>query len=264
MNKIKIARRVLFALLIMFSFLLLNQYYQYKKSDIIYEEAREKYHLSVKNLKQALDIENLDETEKIKTNNHKKTISETKQKESNLVIGENVIGWIKIEETNIDYPVVQSIDNNFYLDHNYLGEKDIKGSIYMDYRNDILGQDENHIIYGHKMADGTMFSDLTLYVEEATYKEYFNNHNIIKYDNPEETIEWKIFSAYVVDLDKEDYHIFTNYKSDEEFKLFIDDANRRSIVKSDIEVKLEDEIMTLVTCSFWYDNARVIIHAVRQ
>jgi sortase B len=113
------------------------------------------------------------------------------------------------------------------------------------------------------MIDGTMFSDLTLYVQDGSYKRYFENYNIIKYDNLEIETEWKIFSAYVVNLDREDYYLYTRYSADENFQAFIDEINRRSIVKTGIDVGLDDQILTVVTCNFWYDNARVIIHAVR-
>jgi sortase B len=176
----------------------------------------------------------------------------------------SVIGWVSIPGTGIDYPVTQTNDNEFYLTHNYLGNKDVKGAIYMDYRNDDIGEDRNYILYGHKMIDGSMFSDLVYYVQDGSYERYFNNYNIVKYDDYEEETEWKIFSAYVVDLNKEDYYLYTNYSEDEKYQEFINRAYRRSLIDSDIEVTLEDEIMTLVTCSFWYDNSRVIIHAVKQ
>jgi sortase B len=174
-----------------------------------------------------------------------------------------VIGWITIPGTKIDYPVVQTTDNDFYLTHNYLGNRDVKGAIYMDFRNEEIGKNRNYNIYGHKMIDGTMFSDLTLYVQDGSYKRYFENYNIIKYDNLEIETEWKIFSAYVVNLDREDYYLYTRYSADENFQAFIDEINRRSIVKTGIDVGLDDQILTVVTCNFWYDNARVIIHAVR-
>lgn len=178
---------------------------------------------------------NVETVENTISNEEKQSVSETG----------NSVGWISIKGTNIDYPVVQTTDNEFYLDHNYLGNKDVKGSIYMDYRNDEIGEDRNYIIYGHKMIDGSMFSDLTYYVQDGSYKNYFNNYNIIKYDNNGEEIEWKIFSTYVVDLNKEEYYLYTNYNDDEKFQEFIDRAYSRSLLDSDIEVTLEDEIMTL-------------------
>jgi sortase B len=188
----------------------------------------------------------------------------TEEEKETIAEAGSVIGWVSVPGTGIDYPVVQTKDNEYYLTHNYLGNKDVRGAIYMDYRNDEIGDDRNYVIYGHKMIDGSMFSDLVYYVQDGSYERYFNNYNTVKYDDYEEETEWKIFSAYVVDLNKEDYYLYTNYNDDEKYQEFIDGAYNRSLLDSDIEVTLDDEIMTLVTCSFWYKNSRVILHAVKQ
>lgn len=267
-------------LFIVFSVLALNQYYQYNKSDKVYEDAKYRYYNEKDFIDNQTEIDNstqaatevevtsseIEATETTEPTDVIETTTEDNgatKEETKVTIAGNVIGWLTVDGTKIDYPVVQTTDNDFYLDHNYLGNKDVKGAIYMDFRNDVMGKDRNYIIYGHKMIDGTMFSDLTLYVQGASYKDYFENHNIIKYDDSNEIIEWKIFSAYVVNLNKEDYYLFTKYRTDDSFQAFLDEADKRSLVKSDITVSMDDEILTLVTCSFWYDNARVIVHAVR-
>ncbi len=289
MKKTIIIKTGFLIMFIVFVALAINQFYQYKKSDIIYEQARERYHLeramliANENLVNQPDNHNPDfkpdlETpedpvDPEETQEPEETTAENPENNTNtdptpatrpsIAEAGDVIGWITIPGTVIDYPVVQTTDNDFYLTHNYMGNKDVKGAIYMDFRNEEIGKNRNYNIYGHKMIDGTMFSDLTLYVQDGSYKRYFENYNIIKYDNMEIDTEWKIFSAYVVNLDKEDYYLYTKYSADENFQAFIDEINRRSIVKTDIDVGLDDEIITLVTCNFWYDNARVIIHAVR-
>ncbi len=289
MKKTIIVKTGFLIMFIVFVALAINQFYQYKKSDIIYEQARERY-----NLERAMIIANEDlinqpdnhdpdftpdietplqpvvpdetqipeETSVENPENNNNTDPTSAPRPSIAEVGD-VIGWITIPGTAIDYPVTQTTDNDFYLTHNYLGNRDVKGSIYMDFRNEELGKNRNYNIYGHKMIDGTMFSDLMLYVQDGSYKRYFENYNIVKYDNLEIETEWKIFSAYVVNLDKEDYYLYTKYSTDENFQAFIDEINRRSIVNTDIDVGMDDEIITLVTCNFWYDNARVIIHAVR-
>ena len=286
MKRTIIIKSIFLIMFVVFVALAINQFYQYKKSDIIYEQARERYHLERAML---IANENLvnqpdnhspdfkpdpelptDPSIPDETQAPDDTTSENPENNNtnppprpSIAEAGNVIGWITIPGTKIDYPVVQTTDNDFYLTHNYLGNRDVKGAIYMDFRNEEIGKNRNYNIYGHKMIDGTMFSDLMLYVQDGSYKRYFENYNIIKYDNLEIETEWKIFSAYVVNLDREDYYLYTRYSADENFQAFIDEINRRSIVKTGIDVGLDDQILTVVTCNFWYDNARVIIHAVR-
>lgn len=284
MKRTYIVKSIFLIMFVVFVGLAVNQFYQYRKSDIIYEQARERYNLeramiiANENLVNQPDNHDSDFRPDTETPANPSVPEETQTPEETVDNPENsttpstrpsidgagdVIGWITIPGTAIDYPVTQTTDNDFYLTHNYLGNRDVKGSIFMDFRNEEIGKNRNYNIYGHKMIDGTMFSDLMLYVQDGSSKRYFENYNIIKYDNMEIETEWKIFSAYVVNLDKEDYYLFTRYTADENFQGFIDEINRRSIIKTDTDVGLDDQILTVVTCNFWYDNARVIIHAVR-
>lgn len=83
----------------------------------------------------------------------------------------NIVGWIRIDDTNINYPVLQTNDNTYYLSRNYRNEFAVAGSIFLDYRDDML-EDDFLIIYGHRMSYGKMFSDVTKYAEQG----YFNDH----------------------------------------------------------------------------------------
>ena len=290
MNRNRIVTILLFCVFLTFIGLAVNEFLKYGRSNDIYEEAKEEYYeekepsveLDEGNNTTEADVEaeveiTTDSTVVVvdekgieddnEDNNTPTPIEDSgtsEEEKLNAAEAGEVIGWVRIPGTGIDYPVVQTTDNEFYLSHNYKGDKDVKGAIYMDFRNDEIDDDRNYILYGHKMIDGSMFSDLVYYVQDGSYKRYFNNYNTVKYDDYEEETEWKIFSAYVVDLNKEDYYLYTNYSDDEKYQEFIDRAYRRSLLDSDIEVTLDDEIMTLVTCSFWYENSRVILHAVRQ
>ena len=92
--------------------------------------------------------------------------------DSLLAINSDCIGWIRIDETDIDYPVVQAADNSFYLHHNFNQESAICGAIFMDYRNDIDLAREHLILYGHQMKDGSMFKQLNGYKDKDFYKEH--------------------------------------------------------------------------------------------
>jgi len=291
--KKKILFRFFLVIFIISAGLLINTYYKSYKADKLYDEARNMYY---ENIEKVLDekinnneeeIENIEEienagevVEEILEEEYNENPSEEAQEEisegesvqqepqqeessiskEDIVFEENVIGWINVDGTNIDYPVVQADDNEYYLNHNYKGERDSYGSIYMDFRNVSVERDDNIIIYGHKIRDGSMFSDLANYTNEGIYKEYFENNDTVTLDHNGERTTWEIYSAYVVNLDREDYYLFTIFKDREKYKDFIEDSKERSLVKKDIEITEDDTIISLVTCNFWYDNARVIIH----
>lgn len=291
--KKKILFRFFLVIFIISAGLLINTYYKSYKADKLYDEARNMYY---ENIEKVLDekinnneeeIENIEEienagevVEEILEEEYNENPSEEAQEEisegesvqqepqqeessiskEDIVFEENVIGWINVDGTNIDYPVVQADDNEYYLNHNYKGERDSYGSIYMDFRNVSVERDDNIIIYGHKIRDGSMFSDLANYTNEGIYKEYFENNDTVTLDHNGERTTWQIYSAYVVNLDREDYYLFTIFKDREKYKDFIEDSKERSLVKKDIEITEDDTVISLVTCNFWYDNARVIIH----
>lgn len=274
--------------------LLGNSYYKSYKAEKLYSEAREMYYKNVEevldekineeNPEEVIDLteesENPQDSQEVNDMDSPEEPLEEESQEDNtpeepsaqepqqdnqvsqedVAFEENVIGWINVEGTNIDYPVVQADDNEYYLTRNYKGEKDSYGSIYMDFRNVSVGRDDNIIIYGHKIRDGSMFSDLANYTNEGIYEQYFENNNIVTLDHNGERTTWEIYSAYVVNLDREDYYLFTIFKDREKYKDFLEESKERSLIKKDIELTENDTVISLVTCNFWYDNARVIVH----
>ncbi len=170
----------------------------------------------------------------------------------------DIVGWVRIEGTPIDYPVVQGEDNAFYLKHDAEGGKNKAGSIFMDYRNDAGGDNRNTIVYGHYMKDGTMFGKLQNYESWWT----FDRLKTIDFELLTGDEEWVVFSAYVADPSFD--YIRTEFDSDEQFQSFLDDIQRRSLHPSTVKPTADDKILTLSTCSYDYDNARFVIHAVRR
>lgn len=167
---------------------------------------------------------------------------------------EDYRGWIKINNTNINYPIVQGKDNSFYLDKdinkNYLSS----GSIFMNYLNNGFN-DENTILFGHHMRNKTMFAQLEKYKE----KEFFQNDNDIKIEvENDKVLTYKVFSVYVTDAN--DNYIKTNFDNKSEYKEFLDKIKNKSIYKSDINVDENDKIITLSTCSYEFNDARMVIH----
>lgn len=256
----KLFRIIFLVLIFIFIYLLIDTINGYIKTDEMYEQTKTIYYEQ----KQELDAtSNVKETSVKNEAEKKEEPNKQIRTEFKTLIerNEDTFGWITIEGTSIDYPVIQAENNEFYLDHNFNKEEDEKGSIYIDYRNNLDEQDDNYIIYGHKIKDGTMFSDLTKYVGKETFIQYFKNNNIITFNTLYEDMKWQIFSACVVDLDKEDYHLYTKYKNREKYLEFLNNAKEKSFVKSDVELDENDKILTLVTCNFWFENSRVIIHA---
>ena len=177
-----------------------------------------------------------------------------KQEESLYDKYEDYRGWIKINNTNIDYSIVQGKDNSFYLDKdinkNYLSS----GSIFMNYLNHGFN-DENTVLFGHHMRNKTMFAQLKKYKEKEFF--YGNNDIVIEVENGK-VLKYKVFSAYVTDA--KDNYIKTNFDDKAQYKEFLDKIKNKSIYKSDINVDENDKIITLSTCSYEFNDARMVVH----
>ena len=172
-----------------------------------------------------------------------------------LLINEDVVGWIEIPDTQIDYPVVQTDNNQFYLTHNIKNERSSHGSIFMDYRNYNDDRDYNTVLYGHNMKDDSMFGDLSAYKDRA----FYDGHAYIEYGSLAGTSKWEIFSVYICGLGDSDIRI--TFHDGDEYVVYLDAIIDRSIYETNIEVTKDDRILTLVTCSYEYDDARLVIHA---
>ena len=171
-------------------------------------------------------------------------------------INPDVVGWLKVENTNVNYPVVKSSDNSYYLTHDFNKNKNSAGWIFLDYRNDLNNLRKNSIIYGHNMLNKTMFGSIPDNVLSTSWLSNPNNH-LIKLSTPNSNMVWKIFSVYTVE--PESYYIKTLFNNIE-YEQFINTIKSRSIYNFNEEVTINDYILTLSTC----DNSgkkRVVIHA---
>lgn len=171
-------------------------------------------------------------------------------------INEDMVGWFKIEDTVIDYPVLQGTDNTYYLKHDINDEPYYYGSIILDYRCDIQNIARNTMIYGHNMKQKIMFHEIVNYKN----KEFLDSHPIIEFNTLYDTMKWEVFAVYVVDGGYV-YCISYPLAEDEEFQAYIDAIEERNMFQTDISVGMDDKILTLVTCSYEFDNARTIVHA---
>ena len=174
-----------------------------------------------------------------------------------LKINSDTVGWLSVNNTKINYPVVQAQDNEYYLVHSFNKAKSIAGWIFVDYRNTLDSFNSNTIIYGHSMVDdGLMFTTLSNALNSSWYNDESNL--IISFSVGEKSYNWKIFSIYTVP-DTNDY-LITDFTS-EEFEEFIKMIKSRSVKDFNTDVKETDKILTLSTC-YKDDKHRVVVHAV--
>lgn len=188
-----------------------------------------------------------------------------------LLYGKNeeVAGWIEISGTRINYPVVKTSNNEFYLNHNFNKKKDRHGTPFIDFRNSVNKLDFNTIIYGHNMkSDNQMFSELENYYKGNQAISFYRNNPVISFDSVYEEMDFKIFAVFTCSADENDERFFNYYDtlnpaSNEEFEGFINDVRKRSVYNIPVDVKPTDNILTLSTCYYEYDNQRLIIMARR-
>lgn len=159
---------------------------------------------------------------------------------------QDIVGWIYCENTPINYPVLQSHDNEYYLRRLINGEYNTAGSIFMDYRNYSDMNDDNTIIYGHNMKNDTMFGTLPKYKDQ----EYYENNGIMYFFTPEKNYMIELFAGCTISVDSDIYNLT---------KINKDEIRTKSDFTSDIIVNDEDKIITLSTCSYDYEGARYIV-----
>jgi len=168
----------------------------------------------------------------------------------------DTVGWIKVNNTNVNYSIVQTTDNSYYLKHDFNKRNNYAGWIYGDYRDDFEYFGTNTIMYGHNMTNRTMFGSLVWCLKESWYKTEENQY--IKLSTPTSNTVWKIFSIYTIV--PEVYYLKTYFENNAEHEDFLNTIKKRSIYNFNEEVNTDNKILTLSTCT---DDGtkRVVIHA---
>ena len=193
------------------------------------------------------ELSNLVETVNNEDNNNSQDekYDFTKLKE----INSDIVGWLKVPNTKIDYPVVQCETNDFYLNRDFEKKYDIRGSVYMDYRNDAINFNKNTILYGHNCYDGTIFSDIDKYNNIDFYKKapYFEYINV----NGKKT--YKIYAVFITNADKNEDNgnvfYYNTPSPDNDFSGFVKEINKRRLYKTSVDIKENDSIMILSSCT---------------
>lgn len=174
----------------------------------------------------------------------------------------SLIGWIKIADTNIDYPVMQTSNNDYYLDHNLSQEYDKNGSIFLDKDCDVLKPSTNLIVYGHHMQSGKMFGRLDQYSKESYYKE----HPVIEFDTIYEEGTWEVMyvfrsKIYTADEIVFKYYQFIDANSAEEFDSNMRQMSEMSLYDTGVTASYGDRLLTLSTCDYTEEDGRFVVVA---
>lgn len=173
----------------------------------------------------------------------------------------DIYAWIKVPGTSVDYPVLQSTeDNSYYLTHTIDGEEQTAASIFTENYNSCDFQDPHTVIYGHNMRDGSMFGSLHKYEDKA----FFDEHREILIYLPDRILHYRIFAAYVSD----NRHLMLNYdwKAAGVMDQYLDEVFSNGDISAHIDREMEvtgqDRIITLSTCNHGIDEQRYLVQAV--
>lgn len=266
-KKIYFAAIILFALLFAVSaFFLIRYFTEINSSESEFEELAEK--------KQAA-LEQAQENAPVDENGEKQPpamveVTNPKTGEKMLILPEyapiyelnsDTVGWIKIEGTNIDYPVVQRKEStDYYLYKNFAGEYSNQGTIYVREQCDVFAPSDNLVIYGHRTNAGTMFGAL----QEYKSKEYWQEHQYIQFDTLMEHHKYQIVAVFTIESTEDSnfpYHLFVDAADDEEFEQFVNNAKAIDLYDTGVTAVPGDKLITLSTCEGYGNLGRLVVVA---
>ncbi len=174
----------------------------------------------------------------------------------------DICAWINIPGTDINYPICQTDNNDYYLTHNFFGEYSSFGTLFFDFKNNIKTS-QNLTVYGHSLKNSQMFTNIKNYAKLDFYKE----HPIVQLFTPDGMYEYKVFAAMVMNAVPQDdngylYNFMqTDFNVQREFVNWINEANQRSLIQTTVDVLPNDRIITLSTCGYEFKNQRFVVMA---
>lgn len=176
-------------------------------------------------------------------------------------MNEDIVGWIKIPGTVIDYPVMQTPDSpDYYLKRNFKKEDSSHGSLYAYEACDVFNRSDNITIYGHNMKDGSMFSDLRKYQK----KSFWQDNTVIEFSTLYEHQRYEIFAVFTTTASQGKgfrYHTFVNAYDEGEFDLFVTTCKDLALYDTGITPQYGDKLITLSTCEYTQTNGRLVVVA---
>lgn len=175
----------------------------------------------------------------------------------------DTVGWVKINGTPIDYVVVQTDNNDDYLRSAYDGSYNRNGTIFLDWQSKFNPKGRNIVIYGHNMKTQAMFSTL----DEYTSVKYYQEHPVVEFNTLYEYSKYKIFAVVLMDASPDgtssgdEFKLYSQFSSDDSFMNYIKTIRAHSLLDIDVDVRKDDKIISLVTCSYDIDDGRYAIFA---
>lgn len=228
---------------------------------------------STQEFEELMALKEKGKTQAVDSTNKQVTVNRTKDNdieipdilpEYELLYSKNqkLIGWIKIEDTVIDYPVMQTVNNEYYLNHNFNQEEDRNGCIFMDYQCDVIRGNDNTILYGHHMKSGKMFGSLVKYSD----KDYYDKHPKIQFDTIYEKGTYQIMYVFRSKVYSEEevtfkYYQFLNAASAQEFDSYMNEMAALSIYDTGVSASYGDKLLTLSTCDYQENKGRFVVVA---
>ncbi len=175
----------------------------------------------------------------------------------------DTVGWIKMDGTEMDYPVMQTPkDPNYYLYRDFSGEKSDRGCIYAWGEADINAPSDNITLFGHNMRDGSMFAALNAYTDKAAW----DQNSLIFFDTLTEFHTYKIFAVFKTPASMDEgfrYHQFVDAEDEEDFNDFVETCKDLAFYDTGITPVYGDKIICLSTCEYTLENGRLVVAAVR-
>lgn len=176
----------------------------------------------------------------------------------------DLAGWLSIEGMKINYPVMQCGDDEYYLHHDFYGNEDKYGCLYVRETADVNTPGTNFVIYGHNMRDGSMFGDLDLYKDE----DFFKEHSLISFDTLYEERTYEIVAVFLSRVYREDEEVFKYYDfyeadTQEEFQDFYENIKSMSLYDTGVTAEYGDTFITLSTCAYHVEDGRLVVVAKR-
>ncbi len=221
----------------------------------------------IDNIEKIVDVKEIDDTDNIELSEQDNEIPKedpywdyikmnmidvdlSKLKTSN----QNVIGWIQVNGTNINYPFVQAKDNKYYLTHSFDKSTNKAGWVFLDYRNNSTNN-RNTILYAHSRVDKTMFGSLKNILSNGWLND--KNNYVIKISTPKENTLWQVFSVYHIPTTND--YLQTKFTSEDQFLDFVNKLKNRSAHDFKTTINKKDHILTLSTC--YSNNEKLVLHA---
>lgn len=164
-------------------------------------------------------------------------------------------GWIQVRGTDINFPFVQSSNNDYYLTHSFDKTRNQAGWVFLDYRNDINGLNLNTILYAHGRVGGTMFGSLKNIIGSSWYSN--RDNHVVRVSSEHENTLWQVFSVYKIETTND--YLQTSFSNKTDYKSFLGVVKDRSALNFEGNVNANDKILTLSTC---YNKAeKIVMHA---